>query len=375
MKFDKIKKILAILFVTVVLLVLICYSIFQVYKNKNFSKTAYMLEQRGFGHTAILMKNNKILISGGCYHICPAEIFDPMTSISKHTGIPSVNRWYNAQSILLDDGRVLFAGGDGDRNNTQIEIFTPETGKFELVAQNNLCTNGFATLTKLNNGNVFITCGNSIIFDPKNNSFGKIKTDYSIQEGSVATLLRDGRVLIAGLIESKVGNIKNLNKQTLIFDPQNNSFKKGPNMEKPRLQTQTFGLPDGEIIFVGGHSGKYGTIRGDGDIRTIEVYNPNENKFETIGFYKEKRSVNPAVFLDDQKIYFPANNVGLVPKCEIFDLQTKKSNYTKLCQSKTKRYTVPIALSDKNVILIGGISNSKNPKNLKEIMTVTYNKY
>lgn len=283
-------KVLLSFFVFIIVIVLFCYTYIGVFDKKverHYFETSYMLETRGFGHTATLMKNNEILISGGCYDICPAEIFNPKTGQSRYASNPSINRWHNAQTILLDDGRILFAGGDDSKKEIHPEIFNPKTNKFELMKKNSFCTSNYVTLAKLDNGKVFMTCGNSVLFNPEDNSFSEVKNMYDIKGGAVSVSLPNNNVMIIGLIKNKKSKPEKLSKQTLIFNYKNKSLELGPSMVVPRLQPQILKITGNKVLFVGGHSGSRGNISPNSDIQTIEVYDADTNCFKEVGRYKK----------------------------------------------------------------------------------------
>ena len=75
-------------------------------------------------HTATLLQDGRVLVTGGTGKIAAAELFDPATETWSSAG--SMRQW-RAQHIalLLADGRVLIAGGIG--NLASAEIYDPAT--------------------------------------------------------------------------------------------------------------------------------------------------------------------------------------------------------------------------------------------------------
>ena len=87
-----------------------------------FSTTGPMTVGRVY-QTATLLADGRVLIAGGCEHgrfygdnpqfLASAEVYDPMTGTFAATGSMSSRRT-TARAALLADGRVLVTGGSGD---------------------------------------------------------------------------------------------------------------------------------------------------------------------------------------------------------------------------------------------------------------------
>src|SRR5262245_3067457 len=91
------------------------------------------------GHTATLLLNGKVLITGGQdstsgtlrLELASAELFDPDTETFTRIGDMTMPRRFHS-ATLLPDGRVLIAGGDGyvRRTPRTAEIYDPSTETF-----------------------------------------------------------------------------------------------------------------------------------------------------------------------------------------------------------------------------------------------------
>ncbi|MFZ5471966.1 MAG: kelch repeat-containing protein [Myxococcota bacterium] len=75
-----------------------------------------------------------------------------------------------------------------------------------------------------------------------------------------ATLLNDGKVLVAGGIDPS-NNYIGLSD---VFDPQTESWRSGGSMNVPRYWHTATKLTDGRVIISGGHNGNY--------LSSVEVY-------------------------------------------------------------------------------------------------------
>jgi hypothetical protein len=167
-----------------------------------------------WGHTATRLQDGRVLIVGGQDRnndvLKSAEIYDPATGAFTPTGAMSITR-VDAGAVLLTDGRVLITGGiqyDPLESLSSAEIYDPVAGVFEFAGYMN--APHFAhTATALPDGRVLIAGGHylteqgggvspSELYDPTAGAFsltGDLVVPRSLHS---ATLLNDGRVLIAG---------------------------------------------------------------------------------------------------------------------------------------------------------------------------------
>jgi hypothetical protein len=165
-------------------------------------------------------------------------------------------------ATLLPEGRVLIAGGyDPDLSNATgslgvfaaAEIYDPKTGSFSPTGSMTTARAGH-TATLLADGRVLVAGGDSLataeIYDPKTGSFGPTGSMANARVGHTATLLADGRVLVtAGTHDFWDENYASAE----LYDPTTGSF--GPTGSITTLRdshTATL-LADGRVLVTGGH--------------------------------------------------------------------------------------------------------------------------
>jgi hypothetical protein len=270
-------------------------------RTGTFSATGNMTAPRS-GHTAILLSDGKVFIAGGRTNantgtdadyfatLASAEIYDPGTGTFSATGEMSTARW-GSTATLLNNGRVLFAGGlTGDVNSyfrAAAELYDPATGT--SAATGNMISESADTATLLVNGKVLFTRAipSAYLYDPSTNTFsGTGQHEY--HTGPTATLLTNGRVLIAGGSEEAEDSLSPLAE---LYDPDSGTFARTGALMAARQGHSATLLPDGTVLFAGGFP------------NNAEIYDPIKGTYTTIGgLLAERYMSHTATLLNDGRI-------------------------------------------------------------------------
>lgn len=187
----------------------------------SFTSTGSMTSPR-YSHTATSLLNGEVLVTGGFGSVSDcedlgtpvlssAELYNPASASFKATGGMFVARRGHT-ATLLPNGKVLVAGGTDQSGvaATTPELYDPAAGLFTRTG-NMAIPRSEHTATLLANGKVLILGGfdttdpkaqavtaASEIYDPITGSFTGTGSMTTARAGHTATLLIDGRVLIAG---------------------------------------------------------------------------------------------------------------------------------------------------------------------------------
>jgi phosphoheptose isomerase len=218
-------------------------------------KILQQLDPRAFG-TATTLQDGRVLISGGdkeASSTWPSIIYDPAANTFSETGPLNTDR-IDETATLLQDGKVLVTGGtSGGGPLASTELYDPATGKFSTSGSMAATRSGH-TATLLPSGKVLITGGNSLvssntisvvasaeIYDPTSGTFSSVSPMNYIRTGHTASLLSDGKVLIAG-----DGSLE-------LFDPATLKFTAigAATDVQPQFGTATL-LTSGKVLVAGG---------------------------------------------------------------------------------------------------------------------------
>jgi len=236
---------------------------------------------------ALMLDDGRILVTGFCQKDCGtgsnAELYDPGTDTWSIPGQMTHGRYFHSMVKLLD-GRVLVLGGcTADRcfaGTVDVEIFDPKTNKFTLaiapMKNHRVCF----TATLLADGRVLVAGGynpsgvlsENETYDPASDTWtvnAPMKHPHVVH---VAVLLQDGRVLVAGGDCSPELPCAEAD----LFDPLTGKWKSVGPMGAPRSNLAAIRLQDGKILLSGGLS-YFGYLWQN--LETCEAYDPAKHKF------------------------------------------------------------------------------------------------
>jgi hypothetical protein len=250
--------------------------------------------------------NGKVLIAGGFdplnEGLASAELYDPVTGAFSITGSMSSRRGYHT-ATLLPNGKVLLVGGRCSLNGTLYcgvytaelydpvtETFSPTGGMVEQRAGN--------TATLLPNGKVLIAGGGvdptAELYDPVLGTFTATGSLLTVRYSHTATLLPDGHVLVAGGFTTPPTSAS----LAELYDPIAGIFEATGNMVWWNQEHSATLLPDGKVLVAGGR------------FEDAELYNPVEQRFSVTGRLSQGRLAHTATLLPDGTVLFAGGELG-----------------------------------------------------------------
>jgi Galactose oxidase, central domain len=163
-----------------------------------------------------------------------------------------------------------------------------------------------------------------------------------------ATLLRDGRVLVAGGYTGPLGTV--VLRTTELYDPVSNSWSEAAPMLVPHASQAAATLPDGKVLIVSGRSSS-------GDTREAEIYNPGTNSWSRAGNLSVARVEATALPLPTGKILIIGGGDGTVgnPPAELYD--PSANNWTQVPNTTAHHVNLAVSLATGKVLVLGDLSN------------------
>ena len=270
-------------------------------------------------------------------------------------GALSLNRW------MLDSWRekIEYISVGVDPGNTPVA-----TGSLRPTAAMNDARFSH-TATLLSDGRVLIAGGregrdiilsSAELYDPASETFTVTGSMTAHRVGHTATLLPDGRVLIAG------GSSKEFYHGALssaeLFDPTTGRFTPTGSMSAPRLAHEATLLPDGRVLITGGQSADWNKLT------SAELYDPATGKFTPTGDMKASRADHTATLLKDGKVLITGGSSGnyfsesVLASAELYDPAKGAFSPTGSMKDARHKHSAEL-LPDGRVLILGGV-NSRN---------------
>jgi N-acetylneuraminic acid mutarotase len=217
-------------------------------------------------HTATLLGNGKVLLAGGFNYGIPFSTYHSSAELYN----PAATTWGSVTSMshariaptatLLNDGRVLVTGGDS--LGTRTELYDPATGTWAAGPSMGVGRQ-YHTATLLGNGKVLVvgiktvaSPANAQLFDPATDTWSSVGSSTSPdlnRKGHTATLLPNGKVVVYGGVNPASAPDEYLSSSGL-FNPANNTWSTADDMPIAHAYHAATLLPNGKVLFSGGRS-------------------------------------------------------------------------------------------------------------------------
>jgi N-acetylneuraminic acid mutarotase len=272
-----------------------------------------------------------------------------------------------AGGVRLKDGRVLAVSGHPleGKSIASAELYDSATDKWTSTGSLRQARNSGNTTVLLHNGRVLLPGGHSNkeairgaeIYDP---ATGKWSDAGMLSAGrdTKATLLADGRVLVAGGIDWNIGEGKAFDLAE-IYDPKTGQWTITGSLRNARYAHQMVLLDDGRVLAVGGYQ--------DGDVvlASAELYDPKTGTWQMTGQLPSTRVAFGLVKLRDRRVFLAGGFTGPtwrqrlnVASASLYDPMT--GSWSEASSMKDKRAGLSmIELADGRVLVAGGWAQSQ----------------
>ena len=281
-------------------------------------------------HTLTLLPSGKALAAGGFLnfdYLTSAELYDPAMGSWSSTGSLNTGRT-GPTATLLPSGKVLVAGGFGgvdfpphDLNNA--ELYDPVSGSWTPVAGSLNYRRVSHTATLLSNGKVLVTGGydqfavpnprlsSAELYDPASESWTQTGSLHDPRESATATLLPNGKVLVAGGYGGSIG----YPSRTELYDPASGNWTVTGSLHTARTSHTATLLPNGKVLVAAGESNT-------GTLSSAELYDPASGSWTVTGSLNTGRYGHTATLLPNGQVLVAGGtpNTGGCASCaELYD--------------------------------------------------------
>jgi len=211
--------------------------------------------------------------------------------------------------VRLMDGRVIMAGGilSAGRNtaaSAEVEVYDPSHDSWAQLPPMP-APQYDATGVLLADGSILIAGGeatfaafagappvtNAVLFDPAKNTWTKLPPLPYAESGATATLLDDGRILLAG-----GAGANSILRDAAIFDPASRRWALTSPMRTARIGATAVLLKSGQVLVAGGIAGS-GQLLSD-----AELYDPKKGTWRSTGSMTSARRSPGALALSDGRV-------------------------------------------------------------------------
>ena len=275
-----------------------------------------------------------------------------------HDTVGDIGRRYGHVAVGLRDGRVLVAGGLDDTRHgvlSSTALFDPSRGVTPAAPMNAARYRPATAL--LGDGSVLVTGGeggdrSADRYFPALDRWIPMPSMATPRWGHSATVLRDGRVLVAGGVHVAGCCEYTAHAQTEIYNPISNAWTAGPTMRTARYSHTATLLDDGRVLVVGGNGGAPG-----GQMASAEIFDPGRGAWNAAPDMSVARAGHTATAWADGKVLVAGGLFRYsdpLPTAEIYDPET--GSWDEAISMKAPRYlhTATLLTDGQRVALIGG---------------------
>ena len=338
--------------------------------SSGFTPTGSLDEARGL-HTATLLPDNKVLVAYGSnlssytnatgyVGLSSVEVYDPGTGTFTEIVGEDGAGIFGHTATLLPNGMVLLAGGfvnsvwdyGTSASYNEASLYDSATGVFSGTGNMNASRGGH-TATLLANGKVLIAGGadqdltgtglaSAELYDPSAGTFTQTGSMAVGRFLHTATQLQDGKVLIVG---GALTSASDPLATAEVYDPATGIFTMTGAMATARQRHTATLLANGTVLIAGGTTSTGATA-------TVEVYDPSSGSFSVTGSMAEARTFHTATLLPNGNVLV-AGGGDDNSTAEIYDPATASFSITGGMETGRSGHTATL-LSNGSVLVAGG---------------------
>jgi hypothetical protein len=273
------------------------------------------------------------------------------------TAGPSLTAAGLEQGVALPDGRVFLVGGYLPDNSLSkiAQIYNPATNTMTTVASMSTARLGH-TATLLSDGRILVAGGSdggaldtAEIYNPVSNIWSSTGSMSAARMYHTATLLPDGRVIVIGGLSTTcgcaIGNVDIFNPTTGVWTPASSI--------PPRRQHFAALLQNGKVLVFGGLGNSSST-----PLTSSIMYDPVANAWSAVGNMLVSRNYPAMTVLQDGRILVAGGYLGSTyySSTEIFNPSTNLWSAGP-AMTTPRMQSAMVTLLDGRVLIAGGMTS------------------
>lgn len=283
------------------------------------------------------------------------------------TGNLTVSRSLHA-ATALPTGQVLVVGGyelssEGVTSWRTAELYDPSSRTWTPTGSMFYERSGH-TATLLANGRVLVAGGTSntnteLYYPDRGEWYATGRLTSPRPTGHAAARLSDGRVLVVGGFDQSIPFPYCFLSSSEIYDPETQVWTKTADMARRRYLMTVTALSDGRALVVGGGNGLTGLED------SAEVYDPSSDSWSSTGLLYRARFGHSASRLPDGSVLVagglfnattPEPHYESLADCERYD--PERGNWYSVGKlQEARRYHTASVLHDGRVLVVGGVEH------------------
>jgi len=320
--------------------------------------------------TAARLVDGKVLVAGGSDaggSLSSSELYDPGAGTWSPTGSMGAARKFHS-ATMLSDGKVLVAGGEGSQGTlSSAEVYQPASGTWSATAPMPSAHSEHTATFILSNGNVLVSGGTAggvtlslaALYIPSKGTWSTAPDMGTPRYFHTATPLADGKVLVAG--GYNYPGPPSYLVSTERYDPVAGTWSAtGPMGVGREMHTATL-LPDGKVLIAGG-AAPYP----DNTTSGAELFDPSTGLFSSTGSMGTPRQFHTATLLKNGKVLVtggvryntPMDNVWFT--AELYDPATGTWSDTGSMGYARAAHTMTLLPDGK--VLVAGLWGNGDPR-------------
>ena len=281
----------------------------------------------------------------GCGNVTPSP--SPSASLS-----PSPTSFASPVPTLIADGSAWVAAGALAQGRASTHAVALNDGRVLVVGSDNICTPGGA----------WDESAAAEVFDPVTGTWSATESLNAPRDGFVAVALDDGRVLVTGGMtgSNPADGVYGAYSSTKLYDPQTGTWSATSLLNVARYEPAGALLHDGTVLLAGG---TYIDDKGQKDLATAEIYDPEAASWSRTGDIGPARSGARAVTLTDGRVLLvggsgPDSDNAPLARAEIYDPASELWLAAGVLALPREDFAL-VALPDGGALVVGGISGGE----------------